>query len=59
MSLWWVADVNKKSRTCMSGITFCAFSKVPPVSDSAEDETTVLRVLNSVRIGLFGVEIPL
>ena len=43
----------------LSGITFCAFSKVPPVSASDEAETTVLRVLNSVKIGMFGVEATL
>ena len=35
---------------------FCALSKVPHVSDSSEEETTVLRILNFVKIGPFGVK---
>ena len=40
-------------------ITFCAFSNVPPFSDLAEEETAVLRVLHSVKIGPFGWGLPL
>ena len=32
------------SRICQIDIKFCAFSKLPPVSASSEEETTVLRV---------------
>ena len=42
-------------RICHSGITFCEFSKVPPVSASMEKEATVLSVLHCVKIGWFGV----
>ena len=38
---------------------FCEFSKVPPVSASAEEETIVMRVLYYVKIGAFVVEVPL
>ena len=44
---------------CLSGIKICAFSNVPPVSDSAEEETTFLRVLYSVKIVPFGVVVTL
>ena len=47
------------SRRCQSGITFFAFSKVPPISASAEEEIKVLRVFYSVKIGPFGVGLPL
>ena len=42
-------------RLCRSGIKFCAFSKVPPVLASAKEDTTVLRFLDYVKIGPFGV----
>ena len=45
-------------RICHSGITFCEFFKVPPVSASMEEEATVLSVLHCVKIGLFGVGFP-
>ena len=60
MSLWWVVDVNKPfQKMYLSGITFCAFLKLPPVSASDEEETTFLRVFYSVKIGQFGVVLPL
>ena len=46
-------------RMCQSGITFCEFSKVPPVSASLEEENAVLRVLHSVKICPFRVGLPL
>ena len=46
-------------RICHSGITFCEFSKVSPVYALVEEETMVLRVLHSVKIGLFGVGLRL
>ena len=49
----------KKLRICQSGIAFFAFLKVPPVSASAEEETTVLRVLYFSKIGPFEVGVNL
>ena len=50
---------NIFSIMCRSGIIFCAFLKVPPVSASAEEETTFFRVLRSVKIVKFVVGVPL
>ena len=44
---------------CRSGIIYCAFSKVSPVSTSEEEENTVLRVFHSVEIYPFVVGLPL
>ena len=46
-------------RICRSGISFSVLLKIPPISNSEEEETTVMGVLRYVNIGPFGLRLPL
>ena len=58
--LLWVYVEKKTFLECVKAVLHVAhFRKLLPISSSAEEETTVFRVLYYVKIGPFGVGVPL
>ena len=46
-------------RMCAMGMAFCAFSKVPPHSAPAAEDTTLRRLRHSTKIAPLGIGVPL